>query len=170
MELNNNKRKRIQVRIGDVFEITLENKFKGYFQFIMLDKSQLNSDIIRVFKEKYPIDYNPNISDIIKGEVSFYAHVPTMLGYKQGLWDKVGKAKLEVDAEIPNFRNTNDVMDPNIKKSENWHVWKANEEFVSVGRLNTEQRKYDIGIIVTPQDIQYKMNNGHYGFRYPDFK
>ena len=41
-----------------------------------------------------------------------------------------------------------------IKVSENWYVWHINDEdFTRVGRLEGENRKAEIGVVVNPYDI-----------------
>lgn len=49
-------------KIGDVFSAKTDEKTKKYFQLIAYDLTQLNSDVIRVFKERYPINSNPDLS------------------------------------------------------------------------------------------------------------
>ena len=45
-------------KIGDVFSAKTNENTKKYFQLIAYDLTQLNSDVIRVFKEQYPINSN----------------------------------------------------------------------------------------------------------------
>jgi len=62
------------IKIGDVFSVKLDDKNKKFFQYIANDLTQLNSDVIRSFKQKYPIDDNPELARIVEDEVDFYAH------------------------------------------------------------------------------------------------
>ena len=66
--------KRIVTKIGDVFCAEIDGQYKRFFQYFAIDSTQLNSSVIRVFKQHYPMDYIPDISEIIAGEVEFYAH------------------------------------------------------------------------------------------------
>lgn len=59
--------KRIITRIGDVFEVQLDN-CKKYFQYIANDMTQLNSSVIRAFVEEYPLDYSPNLRKYYRGQ------------------------------------------------------------------------------------------------------
>lgn len=59
--------------IGDVFCAKIDENHKKYLQYIVSDLTQLNSDVIRAFKKSYPIDANPDLSEIVTGEVDFYA-------------------------------------------------------------------------------------------------
>ena len=53
--------KRANTRIGDVFSVKMDNNKKKYLQYVISDLTQLNSDVIRVFKTEYPDDKNPNL-------------------------------------------------------------------------------------------------------------
>ena len=68
---------RTYTKIGDVFSAKTDENTKKYFQLIAYDLTQLNSDVIRVFKEQYPINSNHNLSKIVSGEIEFYIHCTT---------------------------------------------------------------------------------------------
>ena len=76
--------KRIVTKIGDVFCVEVEGKWKGYFQYIANDQSCMNSSTIRIFKKKYPLDDSPAIDDIVRDEVLFYAHTVLKFGIQDG--------------------------------------------------------------------------------------
>lgn len=84
------KMKRIRTSIGNVFSGKISENEKKYFQLIVFDLTQLNSDVIRAFKKVYGINEQPPLSEIINGEVEFYAHCVTLFGAKLQLWEKVG--------------------------------------------------------------------------------
>jgi len=46
----------------------------------------LNGRVIRVFKQKYPMDYIPNMEETVKNEVDFYAHTIMKFGIQHNLW------------------------------------------------------------------------------------
>jgi hypothetical protein len=48
----------------------------------------LNGRVIRVFKQKYPLDYIPNMKETVKDEVDFYV---LKFGIQQNMWYKIGK-------------------------------------------------------------------------------
>lgn len=90
--------KRIVTRIGNIFCAEIDGKYKVYFQYIANDTEALNSSVIRGFKRKYPLDYKPNIDEIVKDEVVFYLHTVLREGIENGIWYKVGKSDdLELD-------------------------------------------------------------------------
>ena len=45
------RNKRIVTKIGDIFQIKVDDIHAKYFQYIANDKTELNSDVIRVFKK-----------------------------------------------------------------------------------------------------------------------
>ena len=45
--------KRIVTKIGDVFCAEIEGQCKRFFQYFAIDSTQLNSSVIRVFKQHY---------------------------------------------------------------------------------------------------------------------
>ncbi|MBA4774770.1 hypothetical protein ACQZ46_06785 [Agrobacterium salinitolerans] len=75
---------RVVTKIGDVFEVKIDGVGKKYFQLIAFDLTQLNSDVIRAFKEVYPDDVVPKVTEILSGDIDFYAHCVTKLGVKMG--------------------------------------------------------------------------------------
>jgi hypothetical protein len=166
---------RTNTKIGDVFSVKISDSHKKYFQLIAFDLTQLNSDVIRAFKEEYPINSEPILSKIVNGEVEFYAHCVTKFGLKMGLWECIGNITETGDTSQILFRDTNDYgtrpgLDP-IKVSQNWYIWKINDkDFQKVGKLDDENRKAEIGIVVTPIDIVDRIKTGKYNFFYPSFE
>jgi len=163
---------RVSTKIGDVFSVKIDEHSKKYFQLIAYDLTQLNSDVIRAFKKIYPIDANPDLSDIINGEVEFYAHCITKWGVKLGYWEKAGSIKELGLLKHILFRDTTDYgLYPEQKIiSDNWYVWNINEKFRDVGKLVDENCKAEIGLIINPESIVYRMRTGEYDFKfYPDF-
>ena len=153
---------RVVTKIGNVFSVKLDKKHKCYFQYVANDLTQLNSDVIRAFKKKHPLDATPDLSEVIKDDVAFYAHCVTNLGVKMGLWEKVGKEPVPNELNVL-FRDTNDyghkLGEETIKTSQNWYVWKINEEFRHVGKLEGENQQAEIGIVVNPYN-QWTLTSG----------
>lgn len=44
-------------KVGDIFEFVINSEEKRYLQYVISDMSQLNSDVVRVFK-KIPNIFN----------------------------------------------------------------------------------------------------------------
>ena len=137
---------RVYTKIGDVFSVRIDETHKKYFQLIAYDLTQLNSDVIRAFKTVYPDNLIPDLSEIVEGEVEFYAHCVTRAGVKLGLWEKVGSNKNIGETSHILFRDTNDygkkVGEESIKISSDWYVWHINDaDFTDVGKLKGENRK-----------------------------
>lgn len=165
---------RTNTKIGDVFSVKVDESNKKFFQYIVSDLTQLNSDVIRAFKRVYPIDANPDLSEIVKGEVEFYAHCVTKLGLKMSLWEKVGNINDVGKIEHILFRGSSDSGSKpgeQIKVSNNWYIWRVNDgDFTRVGKLDGENRRAEIGVVVNPYDVIDRMKTGRYNFFYPDFE
>jgi hypothetical protein len=166
--------KRVVTKIGDVFSVKIDENSKKYFQLIAFDLTQLNSDVIRAFKKAYPIRTNPDLSEIVIGEVEFYAHCVTKWGVKMGIWEKAGNISTVGELSHILFRNTNDYGckegEEPIRISHNWYVWNINEKFRDVGILTGENQKAEIGIVMDAESIVYRMHTGEYDFKfYPGY-
>lgn len=157
-------------KIGDVFSVNIDESKKKYFQLIALDLTQLNSDVIRAFKKVYPVNSSQELIEIINDEVEFYAHCVTKLGIKMGCWDKIGNVSDVGQIDHILFRDTGDYGNPQIKISQNWWVWKINQPQKQVGKLTRENKNAEIGLIINPESIVYRMRTGEYDFKaYPTF-
>ena len=159
---------RTNTKTGDVFSVKIDNSSKKYFQYIVSDLTQLNSDVIRAFKKVYPLNANPDLSEIVKGYVEFYAHCVTKLGLKMGCWEKVGNIADVGNFDEVLFRSSGD--NPQMKVSQNWWIWKINEEQKLIGKLEGENKKSEIGSVIPPDSIVHRMQTGKYDFVYPEYE
>ncbi len=163
---------RANTKLGDVFSIKIDDKFKKYIQYIANDLTQLNSDVIKVFKETYSIKSTPDLSEVVKGDIDFYAHTVTKWGIKLGYWEKVGNIP-DVGTIDVLFRDTNDYGSKpgeQTKVSNNWYVWKINEQFKQIGKLEGEYQKAEIGVVIPAINIVHRIRTGEYNFEYPQYK
>lgn len=162
---------RIVTKIGDIFAVRLGDTNCKYFQYVANDLTQLNSSIIRVFKQKYDLQIKTDLSDVVKGEVDFHAHCVLKWGIQLELWQKVGKSAVVGDVDVL-FRGTNDygrkLDEPPVLVSENWYVWKINENFRSIGKLTEEYKETEIGLVINPKSIVHRVRTGNYDFDYPN--
>ncbi len=156
-------------KIGDVFSVKIDENNKKYFQLIAFDLTQLNSDVIRAFTKLYPLNTNPDLTEIVNGEVEFYAHCITKLGLKMGYWESIGNI---TDVGYSNdilFRSCGDRAQQ-VPVSQDWWIWKINEEQKPVGKLEGENRKAEIGSVIPPDSIVHRLQTGKYDFMYPNFE
>jgi hypothetical protein len=154
--------------VGDVFEVRLDALTKRFFQYVADDSTQLNSHVVRVFRKAYDVNTSPELRIVIAGEVDFHAHVLLGIGIKQQLWQRVGHAPPPSDLDVL-FRDTNDYGNPSISVSTNWHVWKVNGPFERVGALRPKYDRAEVGVVVPPDSLLYRMRNGRYDFVYPGY-
>ena len=163
---------RVITKIGDVFVVKFDDGNKQYFQYIANDITQLNSDVIKVFKKIYPITENTHLSEVVKDDVIFHAHCTTSLGVKMGVWEKAGKATVNGKIDVL-FKGTNDygrkLGEEPVKISHNWYVWNINEEFRCVGNLEGDNQKAEIGMVMNPLAIVHRMKTGEYNIIYPGY-
>lgn len=165
---------RVYTKIGDIFSIQIDEKVKRYFQLIAYDLTQLNSDVIRAFKKQYPIDFEPNLLEIVHDEVEFYVHCTTKIGVKMNFWKKIGNNKNIGKIDHILFRDTEDygikIDGEPIKISYKWYVWHINDrDFTDVGKLNGEYQNSYIGLIINPNGIMELMKGNKYPINYPSF-
>lgn len=160
---------KINTEIGDVFSVRVNDDCRRYFQYIANDLTQLNSDVIRCFKKKYSINSNFNFNEIVSDDVDFYVHCVTKLGMKMGFWQLVGNSDNLGDTKNILFNTTVDCGNPKITTSENWWVWRINEDQRYVGKLSGENTKSEMGMIVNPENLVHRIKFGNYMFEYPVF-
>jgi len=154
--------KRIVTRIGNIFCVEIDQQYKKFLQYVANDMSQLNSAVIRAFKRKYPIDWEPDMDIIVNDEVDFYSHTVPIAGIHKNIWYKVGTNKNVGDTENIMFRLYSEGDASHLKKSYNWYVWYINKEYIDVGEMTKKYRHLDIGYIYPPFQIENKMKTGKY--------
>ncbi len=164
---------RAMTKIGDIFSVRTDQLTVKFFQYVGNDLTQLSTDVIRVFNARYDINLTHDLSKVIKTDIEFYAHCVIKWGIRRNLWQKVGYSEEIGEVDIY-FRGTNDygrkIGDESIKKSENWYVWKINDEkFTGIGILEKKFQNADIGLLVNPDDIVNRMKFGQYSFEYPGY-
>ena len=161
--------KRIVTRLGDIFEVLLDNNLKAYFQYIMRDMTELNGDVIRVFQTRYSQEEDVVLEKILDDSVDFYVHTSVLPGAKQGLWHKVGNVKVPIDIERPCFRGTDDDY-ASKKISKDWYIWRANDnETTYIGKFTEKYKHCDKGGIYPPFAIKDRIQSGDDGFLEPAF-
>lgn len=161
------KRQR-NTKIGDIFVVQISDACKRYFQYIVSDLTQLNSDVIRVFKKIYPIDVEPSLTEIVSDEIDFYAHTTTIAGIELGLWKLSGNIAEVGDVENILFCSTQDLGDKSVIISERWWVWYIGKERKYVGKWKDEYSKAEYGLVYAPKNI-IELLKGTYVNFYPKF-
>lgn len=160
--------KRIVTKIGNVFCAEIDGRYKCFFQYIMNDITQLNSSVIRVFKRRYPIDYKPDMEEIVNDEVLFYAHTILRVGIEFGAWYKVGKSMNlgEEKCRKVLFGYTHDTIfdeSDHAHKILHWMVWHIGEEFVRIKDLpKIYYNDFEDGAIFTFMDIIERIKYGFF--------
>lgn len=165
---------RISTKIGDIFQVKLNENEVKFFQLISFDLLQLNSDVIRVFNKTYAIDSLPPMEEILNDKVDFYVHCVTKWGIKMGLWEKIGNSKTVGDLNGIIFRDTADYGGKEetelLAYSNNWFVWKIGDSsFTTVGKIEGENRNSFNGMVINPLGVIELIKGNKYPPLYPDF-
>lgn len=172
-------KKRIITKIGDIFCVEFDGKFKCFFQYIANDFYQLNSSVIRAFKRRYPMEYKPSIYDLVKDEVVFYAHTVLRPGIELNAWYKVGKStdlgEEGLSKVIFGYAQGIKVHSPNhaeqINPLTNWYIWHINEPHIYVGELQDKyQDIIEIGSVMPYHQIVNRMKYGYYTFSFVEYE
>ena len=162
------KRKKT-TKIGDIFAVKIDDNHQRFFQYIVSDITMLNSSVIRVFKKEYLITDIIDWNEVVKGEVDFYAHTILRVGLDYNLWELVANVPEVGDYSHVWFRRSGDSGKPQIKISQDWDVWRINQNFIDVGRLPQKYHNAEIGVVVTAWDVVERIKTGKYLFKYPGF-
>ena len=157
--------KRIVTKIGYVFCVEIDNKYKCFFQYVANDMTQLNSSVIHVFKKHYPMDYEPDIEEIVKDDIHFCAHTILKLGILDNVWYKVGKSKNLGEPDKIMFRLFSEGDISKMTKSYNWYVWQINKEHIRIGELTGKYRHYNLGWVFPYHSIICKIKTDKFAIR-----
>ena len=143
-------------RIGNVFCVEIDTSYKCFFQFVAYDKTQLNGQVIRVFKKRYPMEYKPDLNEIVQDEVSFYSHTVIKFGLDDNVWYKIGHSPNKGDVDNIFFKLKG------WKGKSCWKYWKINNDIQYSSQISDELVKYHYGFIFPYKDIVAKIKTGHY--------
>lgn len=163
--------KGVRVRQGDVFCVKLDEKTKGYFQFLFRDSSQLGGNVIRVFYKHYPNDYDPTIDEIISDDVAFFTHTFVQGGIYFDVFTKIGNVKVLNENKLPGvifcYQSTPYEFDNNYPKEmwskKMWYVYQANETLVLYETLPKNWRnKVELGWVMNFESVVWRMKFGFY--------
>ncbi len=153
--------KRVTRRKGDLFEVRLTSHY-WYFQLVDYDMTQLNSDVIAVFKGEYTRPQET--TKIITQDVDFFTHTTVRAGVPE-FWRKVGTAQ-PVDTSSAIFRGVDykkDGRQPSAGKSNQWVIWTIGNDWQYVGKEEKVPLNAELGPVFNPGAIYKKITEGKYG-------
>lgn len=155
-------------KIGDIFELALQNDQKSYVQYIGNDKTQLNSDVIRVFKSRYSREEKVSLKAIVQDQVELYLHVTGVeFGVDDHTWTWFGHVEDLGSLHGIFFKGSYDYGNPEIKKSERWYAWELNGPMVPFNEMKIESTTVNMGVVMRPKDVRAFMETGKLPFFYP---
>ena len=148
-----------RLKKGDVFIYKTTNNQFRFFQFIGKDKTNLDSDVVRIFKTTYENDMiAPSI--IINGIVESYVHTFVNWGGRMGLWSYYAGIG-DIGSEHILFRSSKDygLYPGKVIVSDKWEVWLINGPKVFVGKLPPQYYDSYIGDIYGPEVLADKLDS-----------
>lgn len=165
---------RVITKTGDIFSAEINGGYKKFFQYVSNDLTQLNSNVIRAFKQVYPVDATPDPSEIVNDEIDFYAHCVIKFGLKMKLWEKVDNTIDIGNLTEVLFRESEDYGtkpgENPVLLSHHWYVWKINRSFTRVGKLEGPNKKAYIGLVFNPYGIIELLKGNKYPVSYPGYE
>lgn len=145
----------------------METEPGWYFQHIGDDRSQLNSNVIRVFASRF--DQKPDCGELQRSPVKFHAHVSLALGRARNVWKKMGRCAFDAPIDVL-FRQCTEPGNVTMPVSDQWIVWRVGEARRAVGASSDELVRSELGVVVNPWDVAERLRTGVYPFRYPGFR
>ena len=146
----------IQARIGDIYRVSLNDNTTRFIHYIAKDKSDLHSDVIRIFRRHYSIDEMPTVEMVLTDEVECHMHTFVRYALKWGLWQKYAFAPVRANDYVNVvFRSSRDEGKYPKQKvvSKDWEVWRINGRRISVGILPEQYHRADIGGVYSPNHV-----------------
>lgn len=168
--------KRIVTKIGDVFCAHIDNVYKRYFQYVCNDIPQMDSSVIRVFKTRYSVNDNPDLTQIVSDNIDFYAHTILRDGIEEGVWYKIGAIRqIEtsmVDRVIWGSAHSVKSIDCRttiyVNPMENWVIWKTNMRKLNIGVLpRNYYSEVQYGAVIPFVDIMARLKLGYFTYSSP---
>lgn len=159
-------------KIGDVLIAKTSDTSKRYMQLVAIDKSQLNSDVLRAFKKIYPIEAEPSLEEIVSDEVDFYTHSDSIAGIKLEYWKLVGNISKIGDIDKILFYETDELQNIFGVWVTKWWTWRINQEEYEYSRK--PKRKYkgrgaEPGLVFPPFSIIERLQ-GTFVSYHPEYK
>lgn len=146
---------------GHIFKVKLNDGGIRYFQYMGKDISELNGDVIAIFKKHYTEEIS-NKDEIIQDEIECFMHTSILAGIRLQLWECVFKAPVIISESNIIFRSSQDIgVHPRQQFiSHRWVIWSMNDERKFVGTLPEEYYNANIGGIYAPIHVIRRLETG----------
>jgi|GEM_PF-1947001 len=155
-----------QSRIGDIFEVKGNGLYR-YFQFAALDITQLNSDVVAVYKGVF--SEPQKVEDIAILPVDFFSHTTVRVGLPK-YWQKIGKGPI-VNTSLAIFKDVDDLDEEDAAasakgSSDQWCIWHIGEDFTKVGEYKNVPEHAELGLVFNAESLVMRILEGRYDFVY----
>ena len=161
----------IRIKKGDIFKVKLGNGIIRFFQFIGKDISELNGDVIAIFREHYYKEpTRPEM--VLDDKIECFMHTSVLAGIKLGLWERVFSLPVTVSEKEIVFRTSLDygLYPRQHVVSYRWVIWSMNSERCYIGTLPKEYYNSDLGGVFAPNHVIDRMETGEVPAKfYPDY-
>lgn len=153
-------------RVGEVYKVPYVDQNR-YFQFVAIDQTQLNSDVVAVFKLTSAPDEIVELDAITSSDIEFFTHTTVNAGVKQSLWEKIGSSDA-VDSSGALFKEVyyeNGLPDIEPFEADSYHswiVWNINGEWQHIGADIDKYPNAELGAVFPPGSIVYRIEYGKY--------
>ncbi|MBI2908787.1 MAG: hypothetical protein HYX92_14185 [Chloroflexi bacterium] len=146
------RRRRVRLKIGDVFEIPLSDERKAFGQYVFLDpKTGYLVQIFNLISRE-----TPSVDAILKSGPKF---PPVFTGpgvaVEEGWWRVIGHAEVK-GFKYPVFRSGNYDKEGRVAA---WWLYDGKVD-VKVGKLPPGAEKYEFLVIWSPQDVARRIETG----------
>lgn len=161
----------IRITKGSIFKVKLGDERIRYFQFLGKDKSELNGDVIAIFKNHYT---NESVTPemVANDEIECIMHTSVLAGIKLGLWERVFSSPIKIIEKEISFKTSLDygLYPRQYIVSHRWVIWSMNEEKRYVGVLPKEHYNAALGCIYAPMHVISRLETGEEPAKfYPGF-
>ncbi len=137
--------------IGELYE-SKRSSSPYTIQLVARDSTQLNSDVIAVWK------HSAEDLDISRTTPDIFLHTNVLAGEGLGYWKKVAKQE-PVDFSLATFKQADiDYLADDVEEeheAKRWHTWKVNKGWVDVKRNLYSDDKFYPGEVYPPLAIDY---------------
>lgn len=161
----------IRIVKGNIFKVKLNDESIRFFQFIGKDQSELNGDVIAIFKKHYT---NESITPEMVVDDSFdcFMHTSVLAGVKLGLWERVFSSPVRIIEKDVLFRSSLDygLYPGQHFISHRWVIWSMNDQRHYVGTLPKDYYNVSLGGIYAPKHVISRLETGKEpALFYPDY-
>ncbi len=154
--------KKHNLKIGDIFEMTLSDHRKAYGQYIYWDKKM--GPLVQIFDLIFVDEIN--LEDLAAAKPLFPPVITGLFAaVKTGLWNVIGNFPVK-DFKYHPFVST--LFDQKTGEARIWFLWDG-EKSIKLGyQLTASQKQLEYLTVWNPPNLMKRIETGEYPFPYGD--